>query len=248
MKVVKGFTLIELLVVISIIALLIAILLPALGAARRSAQAMQCLSNQRGFGVGFVGFALENKDLLPYGYYSIQTSPGVFEQADWMITITGYMTGEDATYQNNTDAVDTFACPEAGLPQGTKHYSAHPILVPTLGFGAPDEKIRLSSQRRTTEIMISTDGSQLPSLNGDSEANARNIYDYDNLANPDKWYYDASVADDEIYIGPNADDASGAGTIRWRHGGDTTANMLFLDGHAEAVAQNAAQQRNIRID
>lgn len=248
MKRKQGFTLIELLVVISIIALLIAILLPALGAARRSAQSMQCLSNQRGFGIGFVGFALENKDKLPYGYYSIQTSPGVYEQADWMITITGYMTGENATYQNNTQAVETFACPEAALPQGTKHYSAHPVLIPTLGFGAPDDQIRLSSQKRTTEIMLSTDGSQLPSLNGDAEANTRNMYDYDNLGDSSKWYYDASVADDEIYIGPNTDDASGAGTIRWRHSNDKAANMLFLDGHAEAIQSESAKQRNIRID
>ena len=250
MKRKQAFTLIELLVVISIIALLIAILLPALGAARRSARAMQCLSNQRGFGVGFIGFSLENKDLLPYGYYSIEdaSEPTGFRQADWMITITGYMTGENATYQNNTEAVETFSCPEAGLPEGTKHYSAHPVLVPTLGYGPPDNRIKVASQKRTTEIMISTDGSQLPTLNGDAEANARNIYDYDNLANPNKWYYDASVADDEIYVGPNADDASGAGTIRWRHSSDQAANMLFLDGHAEAVAPTAAKQRNIRID
>lgn len=43
----NGFTLIELLVVITIITLLISILLPALSAARRAAQAVQCLSNER---------------------------------------------------------------------------------------------------------------------------------------------------------------------------------------------------------
>lgn len=61
----RGFTLIELLVVISIIALLIAILLPALGKARMSAQKTQCLINQKSFVQGAMAYAANFKGNFP---------------------------------------------------------------------------------------------------------------------------------------------------------------------------------------
>lgn len=56
-----GFTLIELLVVISIIALLISILLPALGAAREQAKRTKCLANLRSTTTAAFTFAVDNK-------------------------------------------------------------------------------------------------------------------------------------------------------------------------------------------
>ncbi|MBL4701008.1 MAG: prepilin-type N-terminal cleavage/methylation domain-containing protein [Phycisphaeraceae bacterium] len=69
-----GFTLIELLVVISIISLLIAILLPALAGARKSAQAVQCGTKLHQIGLGVTMYLNDNNDLI-MGVFTAKAGP-----------------------------------------------------------------------------------------------------------------------------------------------------------------------------
>ena len=61
----RVFTLIELLAVISIIALLIALLLPAIGKAQRQAKVLQCMNHLKQVGIGLMIYSSDNKGRFP---------------------------------------------------------------------------------------------------------------------------------------------------------------------------------------
>jgi prepilin-type N-terminal cleavage/methylation domain-containing protein len=88
MKAKSCFTLIELLVVVAIIAVLVALLLPALGRAREEARAVQCMSNMRQLGL-VMGMYQVDYHFLPYYmasyYYPDRWARKYFSETRFMI-------------------------------------------------------------------------------------------------------------------------------------------------------------------
>lgn len=87
----SAFTLIELLVVISIIAILAALLLPALAAAKEKGRQAQCVSNLRQWGLAFNMYASDNADALPRRGQGVQPLTQINRPTDWFNALPVYL-------------------------------------------------------------------------------------------------------------------------------------------------------------
>lgn len=255
-----GFTLIELLVVVAIIAVLMAILLPSLAAARESAKSTSCHVNLRSIGQATQMYADMNNDCLPYNQrgasnYTIQ----------WFTLLQDVMTANapaDAT-ANGAAVSKVFICPSALLRPtdpnkiAIEHtYAPHASLF--RGGASPSYKRNMLNERGR-EVVMMADAGQDPA-NASRSCNTS----FSNMI-PSTTPFDPAAPDNNQPVnlstkgGVDADTAAGALSFRWRHPGSSGKNYVnvlmgdfsvgsFWYAPPFAASQTNLLNRNLRYD
>lgn len=189
-----AFTLIELLVVISIIALLIAILLPALSKAKDSAVSIKCASQLKQLAVAEHAYAQDNNDKFTHVY-------NASGEPRWIYLIRDYVNGA-----KHTDPNSVMNCPAAdrSLFSGNKNSYG-------LNFSMRNSRWRHKIQvvLYPSRILVGAD---------------REVADMDYTFTSDGFRYSNSWST-----------VSWARPVEFRHLGNNSANVFFVDGHVSAM-------------
>ena len=230
-----AFTLIELLVVIAIIAILAAMLLPALAKAKERANSILCVNNLRQSGLATTMYAGDNEERLPYAHL---VSIGSADSNSWMYLIAPYIKSgkfsAGSTTENSDFAKSVFTCstrmkeplntdPALNPPGGASPWKVSYGMNSATGIGGNGTDVidqgsyiysgaaKLTSVNRPTETFLISDVA----------------WDSGFVAMPWKngfftrWNY---INNKPIY------------RAGFKHGGTSPtgkANLVFMDGHAE---------------
>lgn len=210
----NGFTLVELLVVITIIGVLIALLLPAVQAARAAARRAQCANNLKQLGVAMHLYFDANDGEFPSLWHG-----GALQDESWVYSLQPYSEDSEAIrlcpedlfrIENPSGVVLTSYAMNGYLRPAT---SLEKKYFPDRAAALVDNLSKLSSTSQTLVLMETSGGLAIES----------------NFDHMDVWVWFSDKVGSEERLGVIENELGAR-----RHQG-TVANYLYADGHVDAI-------------
>ena len=215
-----AFTLIELLVVIAIIAILAAMLLPALAKAKASAESTQCKSNLKQMGIATQLYSNDNSDKLPYAW-ATGHDPNVNNFEALLVKYIKSSAFKAGTATSNSDFnVSVYRCPERLRENHWQNFRTY------TGVGNPWKIAYGMNQFTSSDFPESAATGQPPNGRTARSSSVRRPAETLLIADLSHQLNHPAI----IYLGKFDVGYKHGGHI---HRGDGKANIVFMDAHVE---------------